>query len=166
MIAAFVDRDPDDPTPPLRRVGTATFVSVLLGIVLLAGVAPLGMLGGGVANKSWREAANTVLSDTQSGALFVWNGEALVPMADIASALLKAAPQEGEVGGPASVLRVKTDALRGERQRGGAGHRRRTAPAPRSQEDGGVPHPVLLHGTRAGRPLPHPPVRGHGADAA
>ena len=35
MVAAFVDRDPDDPTPPLRRVGMATFVSVLLGIVIL-----------------------------------------------------------------------------------------------------------------------------------
>ena len=39
MIAAFVDRDPDNPTPPLRRVGVATFVSVLLGVVLLAGTA-------------------------------------------------------------------------------------------------------------------------------
>lgn len=37
MVASFINRDPDDPTPPLLRVGMATFVSVMLGIVLVAG---------------------------------------------------------------------------------------------------------------------------------
>lgn len=117
MIAAFVDRDPDDPTPPLRRVGVATFVSVLIGVVLLAGVALIGMLGGGVADDSWKQQGNSVLADTQSGSLFIWSEEqqVLVPMADISSALLQAAPADGATGRP-PVIRVKTEALRGANQ--------------------------------------------------
>lgn len=116
MIAAFVDRDPDDPTPPLRRVGTATFVSILLGVVLLAGTALIGMLGGGVTNKSWKDSSPAVLSNTESGSLFVWNGSELVPMADIASARLAAVPTEGDPDGAAPIIRVKTEALTGETQ--------------------------------------------------
>ena len=64
MIAAFVDRDPDNPTPPLRRVGVATFVSVLLGVVLLAGTALFGMLRGSLTTDDWTSEDNVILSDT------------------------------------------------------------------------------------------------------
>lgn len=114
MIAAFVDRDPDDPTPPLRRVGTATFVSVLIGVVLLAGTTLLGLLGGGTANDSWKQEQNVILSDAQSGALFVYLNEKLVPVADVASARLLAAG-ENPTGEP-RVIEVKTEALRGVEQ--------------------------------------------------
>lgn len=114
MIAAFVDRDPDDPTPPLRRIGTATFVSVLLGVVLLAGTTLLGLLGGGTSGESWKNQTNVILSDAQSGALFVYQDGKLFPMADVASARLKAAGAEPE--GQPRVVEVKTEALRGEVQ--------------------------------------------------
>lgn len=111
MIAAFVDRDPDDPTPPLRRIGTATFVSVLIGVVLLAGTTLLGLLGGGTANDSWKQEQNVILSDAQSGALFVYQDEVLYPMADVASARLFAAGRNPS--GQPRVIEVKTEALRG-----------------------------------------------------
>ena len=109
MIAAFVDRDPDDPTPPLRRVGTATFVSVLLGVVLLAGTALIGLLRGGATTDSWASQSNVILVDTQAGALFVYDGTNLVPMADVASARLKAAGDDPQGAPP--VIEVKTEGL-------------------------------------------------------
>ncbi|AQP48772.1 hypothetical protein BW730_15930 [Tessaracoccus aquimaris] len=119
MIAAFVDRDPDDPTPPLRRVGTATFVSVLLGVVLLAGTTLLGLLGGGTANDSWKNEQDVILSDPQSGALFVYTEDKLYPMADVASARLLAAGADPK--GQPRVIEVKTEALRGQVQQGTMG---------------------------------------------
>lgn len=114
MIASFINRDPNDPTPPLRRVGMATFVSVLLGVILVAGYTLLGLIRPG-SNPGWKE-AGLVISDTQSGALFIYSPEAdmLVPMADVASARLKAAGEEPE--GPPRNVNVKTEALRGLRQ--------------------------------------------------
>lgn len=114
MIAAFVDRDPDDPTPPLRRVGTATFVSVLLGVVLLAGTTLLGMLSGGASAATWAEEDNVILSDPQSGMLFVYSDKKLTPMADVASARLKAAGEDPS--GPPRVIEVTTESLRGIEQ--------------------------------------------------
>lgn len=112
MVAAFVDRDPDDPTPPLRRVGTASFVSVLLGVILLAGTALIGMLrpGGGDA---WME-EGVIVSDTSAGMLFVMSGGSLVPMANVASARLQAAGENAE--GPPRVVKVATEKLRGTPQ--------------------------------------------------
>ncbi|MDU7361498.1 MAG: type VII secretion protein EccB [Propionibacteriaceae bacterium] len=114
MIASFINRDPDDPTPPLRRVGMATFVSVLLGIVLVAGYTLLGLLKPG-SNPNWKT-TGIVISDTESGALFVYEeqGDMLVPMADVASARLKAAGGEG--GDMPKTSNVKTEALSGMTQ--------------------------------------------------
>ncbi len=112
MVAAFVDRDPDDPTPPLRRVGTASFVSILLGVILLAGTALLGMLrpGGGDA---WKE-EGVIISDTSAGMLFVMSEGSLVPMANVASARLQAAGKNAE--GPPRVVKVATEKLKGTPQ--------------------------------------------------
>lgn len=114
MIAAFVDRDPDDPQPPLRRVGVATFVSVLLGVVLLAGTALIGMLRGGVSTDEWTTEDNVILSDTTSGMLFVYRDELLYPMADVTSARLFAGG--AEASGTPRVIEVTTEALRGVTQ--------------------------------------------------
>lgn len=111
MLAAFVDRDPDDPTPPLRRVGTATFVSVLLGVVLLAGTALIGLLRGGLSNDSWTEQDNVILNDTQSGQLFAYSGQQVVPVTDVATARLLAAGDGA--AGPPRMIDVKTEALVG-----------------------------------------------------
>lgn len=114
MIASFINRDPDDPTPPLRRVGMASFVSVLLGIVLVAGYVLIALIRPG-ANPSW-DKEGVVISDTQSGTLFVYNGEAdvLQPLADVASARLLAAGEEAQDA--PQVTTVKTTTLRGIRQ--------------------------------------------------
>lgn len=109
MIAAFVHRDPDDPTPPLRRVVTATYVSVLIGVVLLAGSAIFGLIRPG-GSQSWAE-EGVVISDTTSGVQFVYLEEQLVPMANTTSArLLAAHHNEGE---EPRTVNVKTDALKG-----------------------------------------------------
>lgn len=119
MIAAFVDRDPDDPTPPLRRVATATFVSILLGVVLLAGTALIGLIRGGISGDSWRQQSNVILNDTQSGQLFAYVNDAVIPVTDVASARLLAADENA--GEPPRMINVKTSALTGvemERRRG------------------------------------------------
>ena len=112
MVAAFVDRDPDDPTPPLRRIGTASFVSVLLGVILLAGTALIGMLrpGGGTA---WQE-EDVIISDTSAGMLFVYAEDTLWPMANVASARLQAGGDDAS--GPPRVVKVKTETLKGTPQ--------------------------------------------------
>ncbi|MEO7588433.1 MAG: type VII secretion protein EccB [Arachnia sp.] len=112
MVAAFVDRDPDDPTPPLRRVGTASFVSVLLGVVLLAGTALIGMIRPGGGN-AWQE-EGVIISDTTAGMLFVYSAGNLVPMSDVTSARLQAAGDKAE--GPPRVIKVGTEKLKGTPQ--------------------------------------------------
>jgi hypothetical protein len=42
LVAALVDRDPDNPTPPLRRLGLGTFVSALIAVVIVSGFALFG----------------------------------------------------------------------------------------------------------------------------
>lgn len=111
MIAAFVDRDPDDPTPPLRRVATATFVSVLIGVVLLAGTALIGLIRGGISGDSWRQQSNVILNDTQSGQLFAYVNNEVIPVTDVATARLTAA--EDNASGPPRMVNVKTSALTG-----------------------------------------------------
>lgn len=111
MIAAFVDRDPDDPTPPLRRVATATFVSILIGVVLLAGTALIGLLRGGMSGDGWKEQNNVILNDTQSGQLFAYVDETVTPVTDVASARLLAAG--ADASGQPRMVNVKTSALKG-----------------------------------------------------
>lgn len=110
MVASFINRDPDDPTPPLRRVGMATFVSVMLGIVLVAGYTLMGLIRPG-SNPGWKT-QGVVISDTESGALFVYDepNQVIVPMADVSSARLVAA---GTEGGTPRTTNVKTEALAG-----------------------------------------------------
>lgn len=140
MVASFVDRDPDDPTPPLRRVGMATFVSVLLGVVLLAGTALFGLIrpGGG---KAWAE-EGVIISDTTAGMQFVYieAEQTLIPMANVTSAHLQAAGENPD--GPPRVVNVKTDTLKGVKQ----GQMRGIVGAPRqlpSASNMGV-HPLQL----------------------
>lgn len=114
MIASFINRDPDSHTPPLRRVGMATFVSILLGIVLVAGYTLLGLLKPG-SNPNWKT-TGVVISDTESGALFVYSeeGDMLIPMADVASARLKAAGENAS--DTPKTANVKTETLSGMEQ--------------------------------------------------
>lgn len=109
LVASFVDRDPDNATGPLRRVGTATFVGVLIGVIIIGIFALIGFLRPGTSN-SWKQADRTLVSDVSSGLLFVYyrnqaGEEILLPMADVASARLAM--------GTSDIKVVKTDKLQG-----------------------------------------------------
>lgn len=87
LVAALVDRDPDNPTPPLRRLGIATFVSVLIAAVIVGIFALYGLLKH-PATPDWAE-ANTIVIDTESGVVFVTpDGKTLNPVTNITSARL------------------------------------------------------------------------------
>ena len=113
-VAAFVDRDPDDPTPPLRRVVMATYVSVLIGVIFLAGSAVFGLIRPG-GSTAWAE-EGVIISDTTAGIQFVYmdqTGE-LVPMANVTSARLLAGSFNNDQ--EPRIVNVRTDALKGSRQ--------------------------------------------------
>lgn len=109
LVSALVDRNPDEAQPPLRRVGTATFVSILLAVVMLAISALFGLLRKQVTADQWQK-AGVVIMDSSSGSLFTWdsNTRRLVPMNDITSARLFAASE-----GPAEMVTVKGADLKG-----------------------------------------------------
>ena len=63
LVAALVDRDPDNPTPPLRRLGIGTFVSILVATVLVGGFALFGYLTKPSTN-AWSQDKPVVIVDT------------------------------------------------------------------------------------------------------
>jgi len=113
LVASLVDRDPDNATGPLRRVATATFVGIMIGVVLVAGSALLGYLRPGQSN-AWKQDDGALIADVNSGLLFIYykseqtGEETLLPMADVASARLAIGGSEIKV--------VKTDKLQGIQQ--------------------------------------------------
>ncbi len=113
VVSALVDRNPDDPTYPLRRTTTATFVSIMLGVVILAGSALIGLLRPGGAT-NWRDPGK-VIHDYNSGVLFTYSSEGdrelLTPMSDITSARLMVAADNA--AGPPASLAVKSEKLKG-----------------------------------------------------
>lgn len=113
LVSALVDRSPDDAQPPLRRVSTATFVSILLGVVLLAGSALFGMVRKQVTVDQWQK-DNVVIMDSGSGALFTWDQEnsQLIPFTDVTSARLFAANGKGSP----DLVTVKPKDLKGVKQ--------------------------------------------------
>lgn len=110
MVNALVIRDPDNPQPPLRRLRTATFVGLLIGVLVMAGFGVAGLLSrGGI--QTWKELdKDLVLIDTEAGAVFTYRGVSgqrqLRPAANITSALLLAGPE-------AEVKTVKTASMKG-----------------------------------------------------
>ena len=70
LVSALVDRDPDNAVPPLRRLGIATFVGVLLAVVLVAGFGVVGYLSK-PTSQTWQQ-ANTIVIDISAGAVFVF----------------------------------------------------------------------------------------------
>ncbi|GAB3705807.1 type VII secretion protein EccB [Mariniluteicoccus flavus] len=86
LVAALVDRNPDDPEPPLRRLTTGTFVGIMIGILVLAGFGVVGLIKPG-SSKNW-QADKTVIIDSGSGGVLVFLENKLYPVHNITSAKL------------------------------------------------------------------------------
>jgi type VII secretion protein EccB len=88
LVAALVDRDPDNPSPPLRRLGLGTFVSILVAAVLVGGFALFGYLTKPSTN-AWSQDKPVVIVDTDSGVVFfTLDGKTIFPATNITSARL------------------------------------------------------------------------------
>ncbi|OYO06720.1 type VII secretion protein EccB [Enemella evansiae] len=102
LVSALVDRDPDNPQPPLRRVGTGMFIGVMLGILVLAGFGVVGLIKPG-SSKNWKN-DNTIVVSSDSGEVLVYLGGKLYPAYNITSAKL--------ASGGGDVKSVKSSSLR------------------------------------------------------
>lgn len=113
LVSAFVNRNPDNPTNPLKTAFTATFVGVMIGVLILAGSALFGFIRPG-RSAAWKNENGALVTDVSSGLLFIYyqredtGEEVLLPMADVASARLAM--------GSADTTTVKTDKLQGIEQ--------------------------------------------------
>ena len=118
LVGTLTNRDPDSPIGPLRRVGTATFISVMITIVMVAGSAVLGFLKIG-GSKNWQQ-ASVVIQDIDSGVLFAYlkddksEQEVLVPMSDMASARLMVS--DVNAANAPKVVNVRSEHLKGVTQ--------------------------------------------------
>lgn len=111
LQAALVNRDPDNPQRPLRRVALGTFVGTLVAVILLAGFGILGYIRK-PSTTTWQQ-PNTILVDSSAGVVFVYydHGESaspryqLHPIVNITSARL--------ITGGTSIKTVRTASLAG-----------------------------------------------------
>ncbi len=104
LVSALVDRDPDNTSPPLRRLGLGLFVSIIIGAVAVAGFGLYGYLKK-PGNDAWAE-ANTIIIDNTSGGVFVTaDGTTLNPVTNITSARL--------ITGGEKIVTVRTSSLAG-----------------------------------------------------
>lgn len=104
MVSALVTRNPDDQTPPLRKVKIGTFVGVLLSVLILAGFGVVGLIRPGHST-AWQQ-DRTIVIDSGSGQVMVYLQDKLYPTYNITSARLAA-------GGADNVKTVKSKSLAG-----------------------------------------------------
>lgn len=103
LIAALVGRRADSPEPPLRRVGTAGFASIMIGIIVTAGFGVVGLLRGG-SSTAWQN-DTAVIINSETGTVYAFIDKKLFPAVNVTSARLAT--------GGASVKTLKSRSLRG-----------------------------------------------------
>jgi type VII secretion protein EccB len=86
--AALLQGDGDAPEPPLRRIGIATFVSVMIAVLVVAGFGIVGLLKPG-GKQGWQDQGVLVV-EKETGTRFVYdpNDGALHPVLNYTSARL------------------------------------------------------------------------------
>jgi type VII secretion protein EccB len=86
--AALLQGDGDAPEPPLRRIGIATFVSVMVAVLVVAGFGIVGLLKPG-GKQGWQDQGVLVV-EKETGTRFVFdpNDGALHPVLNYTSARL------------------------------------------------------------------------------
>lgn len=104
VVSALVARESDPAELPFRRLGGAALGSVMVAVLMLAGVGIYGLVVGGGAN-AWRS-GDTVILEQESGTRYVYRDGRLHPVLNLASARLV-------LGRPASVTRVSARSLLG-----------------------------------------------------
>lgn len=111
MVSALVMRDPDNPATPLRRMRTATFIGVLIGVLVMAGFGVVGLLLNGGFSQWSDTDHDLILIDTESGSVYTYRGDdgqrQLRPAANITSALLLVDD------GLSNIKKVKTESMKG-----------------------------------------------------
>lgn len=100
LMAALVNRDPDNPERPLRRIGMGTFIGAMLGILITAGFGLVGLINPG-NSQDWKQ-DKTIVINTEAGGVMVYLGGRLYPTHNITSARLATG------GGPVKTVKSKT----------------------------------------------------------
>lgn len=109
LVAALVDRDPDDLEPPLKRMVMGTFAGIMIAILVTAGFGVVGLIKKG-GSQNW-QSPGTVVIDESSGVVFAFLEEEgnpdgqLHPTLNITSARLATGGQ--------NIMSVKSKSLRG-----------------------------------------------------
>lgn len=90
VVAALLHGEPDAAESPMRRIVLATFSSVMVGVLALAGVGIYGLLRPG-GNDTWKE-PNTLIVEKGTATRFIYADGVLHPVTNYASARLLLGP--------------------------------------------------------------------------
>lgn len=95
IVGAMLSGEPESTVLPMRRLGLAAFASLMVGVIVFAGVGVYGVLRPGGAD-SWKKEGSFVI-ERESGARYVYQSGELHPILNYASARLivgSVAPQQ------------------------------------------------------------------------
>lgn len=86
LAGALIRDDPDAPDAPMRKLATATFASVMVAVLAVAGFGVLGLLRPGGAT-SWKDGQSLII-EKETGTRYLYTGGRLHPVLNYASARL------------------------------------------------------------------------------
>lgn len=86
VVSALVVRDPDPAQTPFRRIGGASFASIMIGVICLAAVGVYGFVVPG-GNTRWQD-GNSVIQERETGTRYLYRDGKLHPVLNYSSALL------------------------------------------------------------------------------